>query len=122
MLEGVVQLKHSDGSIVTVRAGEAAFLAKGLRVKWIWPGPARYIPICLPAFTPENCGREDEAGNHMAKSSAAMDKLRALHANNGSTAAAGGGSGSAGGLSVASVAIGIAIGVAGTLAFLKHHK
>ena len=57
-------------------------LAPALTLCVCRPGPARYIPICLPAFTPANCGREDEAGNHMAKSSAAMDKLRALHANN----------------------------------------
>jgi hypothetical protein len=115
VLEGTVQLKHSDGSIVTVNAGEGAFLPKGLRVKWVWPGPARYIPICLPAFTPENCGREEEAGNHMAKSSAAMDKLRALHANSQNATRAGTNIG----FDWKSLIAGAALGAAVAVAFLK---
>ena len=70
---------HGDGKRVKVKAGKGCFLPKGTRVKWIWNGPCKYVPICLPAFTPDNCGREEEHGNHLAKTSDAMDKLRALH-------------------------------------------
>ena len=39
----------------------------------------RYVPICTPAFTPTNCGREEEEGNTHAKSSACMHRLQQLH-------------------------------------------
>ena len=42
------------------------------RVQWVFPGPCQYVPICLPGFTPDNCGREEE----MPK------ELRQLHARN----------------------------------------
>uniref|UniRef100_A0A7S2X5W6 (S)-ureidoglycine aminohydrolase cupin domain-containing protein n=1 Tax=Lotharella oceanica TaxID=641309 RepID=A0A7S2X5W6_9EUKA len=80
VLEGSVELQMSDGKKVSVSAGEGVFLPKGLRVKWVWPGPCRYIPICLPAFSPENCGREEEEGNAHAKDGKAMRRLRELHA------------------------------------------
>lgn len=80
VLEGKVHLKHSDGRVVIVGENSGAFLPKNSRVKWIWPGPCKYIPICLPAFSPENCGREDEPGSQHAKSSESMRKLRDLHA------------------------------------------
>uniref|UniRef100_A0A0G4HCU8 (S)-ureidoglycine aminohydrolase cupin domain-containing protein n=1 Tax=Chromera velia CCMP2878 TaxID=1169474 RepID=A0A0G4HCU8_9ALVE len=79
VLSGCVELKFGDGKTAKVAAKQGAFLPRGTRVKWVWPGPCEYIPICLPAFSPENCGREDEKGNHMAKSSEAMQKLRELH-------------------------------------------
>ena len=63
----------------SVSAGQGAFLPRGTRVKWVWNGPCSYIPICTPAFSPDNCGREEEAGNHLAKSSEAMKELRTLH-------------------------------------------
>ena len=72
-----------------VSAGQGAF-CRGARVKWVWNGPCSYIPICTPAFSPDNCGREEEAGNHLAKSSEAMKELRSLHskANTNADAAA----------------------------------
>ena len=77
VLEGCVHLKHAGGTTV-VEAGKGAVLKAGVRVKWIWPGPCKYVPICLPAFTPENCGREDDGGSH-AKTSESMEELRQLH-------------------------------------------
>ena len=76
VVEGAVTIKHPDG-ISRVEAGKAIFLPKGLRVKWIWEGPCKYVPICLPAFSPENCNREPEEG--AAKTEEAMFKLRQLH-------------------------------------------
>eukprot|EP00466_Bigelowiella_natans_P012222 jgi/Bigna1/46826/estExt_Genewise1.C_70161 len=79
VLEGKVELRYSDGSSTTVEAGSGAFLPAGMRVKWRWPGPCKYIPICLPAFSTDNCGREDEEGNNHAKTGEAMMKLTAMH-------------------------------------------
>lgn len=70
----------------------------------------------MPAFTPENCGREDEAGNHMAKSSAAMDKLRDLHKNSSSS----GSSGNGGAYDMKSIVVGAVVGAAAAVAFLKY--
>lgn len=78
VLEGSVRLEHAKGTTV-VTAGQGAVLKAGTRVKWVWPGPCKYVPICLPGFTPTNCGREDDGGLH-AKTSAAMDYLHELHA------------------------------------------
>jgi hypothetical protein len=33
----------------------------GERVRWVFPEDAQYIPICLPAFSPHNCHREEDA-------------------------------------------------------------
>ena len=77
VLEGQVIREHAGGT-TAVDAGQGAMLKAGTRVKWIWPGPCKYIPICTPAFTPENCGREDDGGHH-AKTSESMDALRQLH-------------------------------------------
>jgi len=77
VLEGQVILEHAGGT-TAVDAGQGAMLKAGTRVKWIWPGPCKYVPICTPAFTPENCGREDDGGHH-AKTSESMDALRQLH-------------------------------------------
>jgi uncharacterized protein (DUF952 family) len=30
-------------------------------VRWVFPEDAEYIPICLPAFSPSNCHREEDA-------------------------------------------------------------
>jgi len=98
VLEGEVTIVV-DGNVaekLLVRAGQGVFLPKRTRVKWIWTGPCKYVPICTPAFSPSNCGREEEEGNHLAKTSAAMDKLHSLHgAAAGAAHAAGGSAGGA---------------------------
>jgi len=71
-----------EEKIFTVMAGQGVFLPKGTRATWVWPGPCKYIPICTPAFTPANCGREDEENNSHAKSSACMRRLRQMHEEN----------------------------------------
>ena len=67
VLSGKVELVTADG-VHTLTSGQGASLPAGLRVKWQWPGPCRYVPICLPGFTPRNCGREEEAGNQVSGS------------------------------------------------------
>ena len=32
--------------IITVEAGSSVFLPKGTRVKFVWPGPCKYVPWC----------------------------------------------------------------------------
>lgn len=88
MLEGEVELLIGDGSnrIVRVPAGKAFVLPANLRVQWRWRGPCKYVPICLPAFSPENCGREGQGvttEKPTAKDPSAMEKLKKLHATAG---------------------------------------
>merc|ERR1740129_777791 len=65
VIGGSVVLHHGDGdatkSRTVVKAGEGVLLKAGERVKWVWPGACQYVAICLPAFTPTNCGREEES-------------------------------------------------------------
>lgn len=78
---GSIEFLHGDGERVKIQAGEAIFLPKGLRVKWIWPEATRYTVLCLPAFSPELSGREAEESATVAKDSASMKRLEALHAD-----------------------------------------
>jgi mannose-6-phosphate isomerase-like protein (cupin superfamily) len=73
---GRLELHAPDGSIVHVTAGETAFVAKGERFQPIFPvGDTEYIPVCLPAFSPERCLREETGESEVAA------KLRELHSN-----------------------------------------
>ena len=81
VLEGEIHLKHGAelAQCTVIKAGEAFILPANTRVQWVWPGPCKYVPICLPAFSPTNCGRE-EASGPVAKTEESMNRLRALHA------------------------------------------
>lgn len=83
VLEGSVDiLLGSSGQTTNVKAGSAFILPANTRVQWKWSGPCKYVPICLPAFNIENCGREaEEAGVATAKSGEPLEKLRRLHAS-----------------------------------------
>lgn len=61
ILKGSVTIEHTHGDKVVVPAGQAVYLAKGERVRWHFTEPAEYVPICLPAFSPGNCFREEGA-------------------------------------------------------------
>lgn len=78
--EGAVDFVHSGGT-TRIAAGEAAFLPKNFRVKWVWPEATKYTVVCLPAFSPELSGREVEEAATVAKDSAAMKKLEELHSS-----------------------------------------
>lgn len=78
-VEGSIDFLESGGERTHIQAGEAVFLPKGLRVKWIWPEPTKYAVLCLPAFSPELSGREAEEGATVAKDSASMSRLEDLH-------------------------------------------
>ena len=81
VLEGEIRVWHGTGmnECVAVSAGQGFVLDKGTRVQWEWPGPCKYVAICLPAFSPQNAGRE-EATEPVAKTETALKKLRELHA------------------------------------------
>ena len=59
VLKGSVTIEYAHGPPVKVSAGQAVFMAKGERVRWVFTEPADYVPICLPAFSPANCFREE---------------------------------------------------------------
>ena len=80
VLEGVVEIVRDDGTVESYGPNEGFFLPKHTRVQWRWPGPCKYVPICVPAFSPQNCGREAEAEGEHAKTEESMERLRSLHA------------------------------------------
>jgi uncharacterized protein (DUF952 family)/quercetin dioxygenase-like cupin family protein len=72
--ETAANVEADDVAIVVAEAGQALRLPRNVRHKWVWTGPCKYLAICLPAFSPENCGREeDEEGSE------AMSALRRAH-------------------------------------------
>ena len=85
VLEGEVHIMHGPElkECTVVKAGEGLVLPKHTRVQWVWPGYCKYVPICLPAFSPSNCGREESFGGPAAKTEESMDRLRELHKTSG---------------------------------------
>jgi uncharacterized protein (DUF952 family) len=60
VLKGEVNIQHTHGATVKVCAGQAVFMPKGERVRWVMGSEgAEYVPIALPAFSPANCFREE---------------------------------------------------------------
>merc|ERR1712232_578146 len=78
VLSGTLHLEHSAG-ITKVPAGSGVFLAANERVKWVWPEACTYVPICMPAFTPDGCRREPEEGSAKDVDPQTMAKLHELH-------------------------------------------
>jgi uncharacterized protein (DUF952 family) len=81
VIKGKVEM-HSQHNgqevqVLTVHAGETIFVAKGERFRPVFPeAGTEYIPICIPAFKPERCQREEEDG---INTSEVADKLAKLH-------------------------------------------
>jgi ethanolamine utilization protein EutQ (cupin superfamily) len=78
VLSGTLHLEHTEGNTV-VPAGSGVFLAANERVKWVWPEACTYVPICMPAFTPDGCGREPEEGSIKEANPETMIELHKLH-------------------------------------------
>lgn len=78
--KGSIEFYYGDGKSKSISAGQGIFLPNHLRVKWVWPEATDYTVLCLPAFTPELCGREAEESATNAKDSASMERLQRLHA------------------------------------------
>jgi uncharacterized protein (DUF952 family)/mannose-6-phosphate isomerase-like protein (cupin superfamily) len=82
VIKGKIELHHGDSQILVVNAGETCFVSKGERFRPVFPeGATEYIPVCIPAFKPERCHREENCVSDTSK------KLRELHFNNGGGAA-----------------------------------
>jgi len=60
VLAGAVLLDH-DGGRLRVEAGQSVVTRAGERIRYsTGPEGAEYVAVCLPAFSPETVGREEE--------------------------------------------------------------
>ena len=67
---------------VSAVAGETIFIEKGQRFKPVFPvADSEYIPVCIPAFKPERCIREDD-GHDEDEEKKITERLSELHSNN----------------------------------------
>ncbi|HET8971110.1 MAG TPA: hypothetical protein VFN19_08625 [Candidatus Nanopelagicales bacterium] len=59
VLTGLVRVAH-DGGVLEVAAGQAVHTSAGERVRYsVGPEGARYVAVCLPAFSPEAVHRDE---------------------------------------------------------------
>lgn len=76
--EGCLELHYEVDNkpvVLNVTEGKTAFIAKGMRFQPRFPaGITKYIPVCLPAFKPERCIREEGT-----EESDVSKKLHKLH-------------------------------------------
>jgi len=69
-------LFENDGGNVTAAAGDTVFIKEGTRFRPSFLEDSEYIPVCLPAFRPDRCIREDgenQEGQNIA------ENLKQLH-------------------------------------------
>lgn len=59
VLEGCLEVEH-DGGKLRVEAGQAILTRKGEWVRYATPEGARYVAVCLPAFSPDTVNRDAE--------------------------------------------------------------
>lgn len=61
VLKGTVIIDH-EGGPTTVEAGQSIVTSAGERIRYsCGPEGAEYVAVCLPAFSPDTVGREDES-------------------------------------------------------------
>lgn len=61
VLKGRIEIIHSVDQTLTVKAGETCQVPKNERYRPVFPeANTEFIAICLPAFKPERCIREEE--------------------------------------------------------------
>jgi len=74
VLKGRMVLHYGSDQKLEVAAGQTVLIEKGERFRPEFPeGGTEYVPVCLPAFRPDRCIRED------APDSSVQVKLRELH-------------------------------------------
>jgi uncharacterized protein (DUF952 family)/mannose-6-phosphate isomerase-like protein (cupin superfamily) len=79
VVKGKIELHYGDGEVLVVKAGETCLVSKGERFRPIFlVGETEYIPVCIPAFKPERCHREEEVVSDISRN------LKELHSNGGS--------------------------------------
>lgn len=77
--KGRMVLHYGDGATLEVHAGETCMVSKGERFRPVFPvAPTEYVPVCLPAFRPDRCRREEGE-----EDSDVTRKLLELHGMNG---------------------------------------
>jgi ethanolamine utilization protein EutQ (cupin superfamily) len=57
VLEGAIDVEHAGG-VLHVEAGQAVQTKDGEWVRYKTPGGAKYVAICLPAFSPDTVHRD----------------------------------------------------------------
>lgn len=57
VLEGAMLVQHEAGTLA-VRAGQAVLAKAGEWVQYSTPDGARYVAVCLPAFSPDTVHRD----------------------------------------------------------------
>lgn len=77
VMKGKIIFEYANGQQqLEVNTGETVFIEAGERFHPIFPEDTEYIPVCIPAFSPDRCIREDGPDSKIA------EKLCQLHANN----------------------------------------
>lgn len=71
---GEICFEYADKKLLA-KAGETVFIRSGTRFRPTFPVDTEYIPVCLPAFRPDRCLREDEEEEQKNIAS----KLKDLH-------------------------------------------
>jgi len=67
---------QTQKQVLTVKEGETVFIPKGERFQPIFPqAGAEYIPVCIPAFRPDRCLREEEGGINTSDVATNLAKL-----------------------------------------------
>lgn len=59
VLEGCLQVEHDAGTL-QVRAGQAVLTRKGEWIRYSTPEGAKYVAVCIPAFSPDTVHRDAE--------------------------------------------------------------
>lgn len=57
VLDGSIEVEF-EGGAMTVASGQAIITRAGERIRYTCPEGARYVAICLPAFSPDLVNRE----------------------------------------------------------------
>jgi ethanolamine utilization protein EutQ (cupin superfamily) len=58
VLEGALRVEHEAGSL-EVKAGQAVHTKPGEWVRYSTPEGARYVAVCVPAFSPSSVHRDE---------------------------------------------------------------
>jgi ethanolamine utilization protein EutQ (cupin superfamily) len=57
VLEGLIEVEH-EGGVLPVAAGQAVLARGGEWVRYRTPEGARYVSVCVPAFSPNTVHRD----------------------------------------------------------------
>ena len=80
VLKGKIMFESStDNANVTAAAGDTVFIKSGTRFRPSFVEDCEYVPVCLPAFRPDLCIREDGEDREGQK---IAEKLKDLHSDN----------------------------------------